>query len=51
MGVFTKNAISIIIGILKFIIIVDDIINEGLFFRKIILVKSGREAIIVYIIK
>lgn len=50
-GVFTRNAISIIIGMLKFNIIVDAIMKEGLFFRKIILVSSGKDAMIVYIIK
>lgn len=50
-GVFTKNANIIRIGILNFSIIVDSIINVELFLMKMILARSGRDAIIVYIIK
>lgn len=50
-GVFTRKASSTMIGILNFSIIVDIIINDGLFLMKMILVRSGKDAMIVYIIK
>lgn len=47
-GSFTKNASIKNITILKFIIIINVIINVGLFFKIIILINRGSEAVIVY---